>query len=305
MTVVVPNALFPYSRNPISPNGYFAVVEGLARRANDWRAFNNPYSSTVADESQMPTFVLVDLATGTASPLIDAPSSPYLLSAIWAPDSRSVVVVNTFLPTTGDVSQARVVQNQTAIAEVDLSTRSTIVLHGPALDGSSTQGMVCAQAIDWTTAHGLRLAISKSPDNRGGVCEADEVVRYEESISGLHEITVSSVDFALRSTPDGRVTISVEQDLNTSPNLKATDHVTGRSEVFTDFNPQFRNLRFAPVTLISWKAADGTIWSGDLYMPPDAQPKRRYPLVIQTHGCTARKFTMTGFESVGATGYAA
>jgi dipeptidyl aminopeptidase/acylaminoacyl peptidase len=110
---------------------------------------------------------------------------------------------------------------------------------------------------------------------------------------------------ALRSTPEGNITISLDQGLNKPPNLKALDHRTGLARIFTDFNPQFRALQFASVALLTWTAPDGTSWSGDLYTPPDHEHTTRTPLVIQTHGCTTDKFNVTGFGSGGATGYAA
>ena len=304
---VVPNALFPYSKNPISPNGRFALLQGLTRMRDDWRLFRNPFPSTIAGSKAVNSFVLLDLTSGAASLLIDAPASPYLTSVAWAPDSRSVVLVNTFLPLTSEaVRTADLNTKQTVAAEVDLSSRLAKPIHGPALDASVAQGVICAQAIDWKpTNNVLVLAISRAPDNHGGTCDADEVASYQKTALGWHEVGVSSVDSALRSTSDGRITITIDQGLNISPNLKAVDHRVGRSKVFTDFNPQFRSLRFAPVTLITLTARDRTNWSGDLYLPPDARPGSRSPLVIQTHGCTADKFDMTGFGAGGATGYAA
>jgi len=305
--VVVPNGLFPYSKNPISPNGRFAVVQGLVHVRDSWRIFRNPFPSTVDGVSETTTYMLVDLTSGASSLLIDAPSSPYLNSVVWAPDSRSVVLVNTFQPTSTASHDDKTLEfKQTVVAEVDLASRRVTVIHGPALDASIAQGVACAQAIDWKPASDLVLfAVSRLPDNRGGTCDADEVATYKRAASGWHEVGVADVESALRSTPDGSITISIEQGLNTPPNLKAVDRRTGRSKIFTDFNPQFRSLRFAPVTLITWTASDGTKWSGDLYSPLDAKPASGYPLVIQTHGCTTDKFDMTGFGPGGATGYGA
>ena len=39
-------------------------------------------------------------------------------------------------------------------------------------------------------------------------------------------------------------------EINTPPNLKAFNSKTGRSVIFTDLNPQFRQLKFAPVSVI-------------------------------------------------------
>lgn len=304
--VAVPNGLFPYSQNPISPDGRFAVVQGLIEVPDNWRIFQRPFPSTVAGSNRMTTFVLVDLVSGTTSQLIDAPASPYLTSIAWAPDSRSVVLVNTFQPVIPDARESNARVKQTVLAEVDLASRHVTTIHGPALDASTAQGVVCAQAIDWKpSANLLRIGVNRSHDSRGGTCDVDEVATYQKAGSGWHEVGVSDAKSALRSTLDGRITVSIDQGLNTPPNLKAVDNRTGRSKIFTDFNPQFRALRFALVTLITWTAVDGTKWSGDLYYPPGAKPGSRYPLVIQTHGCTTDKFDITGFGSDGATGYAA
>jgi dipeptidyl aminopeptidase/acylaminoacyl peptidase len=305
--VVIPNALFPYSENPISPNGRFAVLQGVTSTREDWRPFRSPFPSTVEGSSDMNTFVLVDLASGTVSTLIDAPSSPYLTSVVWGPDSQSVVLVNTFLPLTQRAEHNRdFITKQTVVAEVDLSKHSVIPFRGPALDASVAQGVVCAQAISWKPeSNVIKLAIKRNPDNHGGTCDANEVVSYKKTAGVWHEIGVSSVESALRSTADGRISISLDQGLNSPPNLKAVDRRTERSKVFTDLNPQFRSLRFAPVTLITWTAPDGARWSGDVYSPPDPQPGSRSPLVIQTHGCSTDKFDINGFGAGAATGYAA
>ncbi len=304
--VAVPNGLFPYSQNPISPDGRFAVVQGLVPVPDKWRIFQNPFPSTIAGANRMTTFILVDFASGASSQLIDGPASPYLTSIVWAPDSRSVVLVNTFQPVAPNDGGRSPEGKQTVVAEVDLASRQATVIRGPALDASTAQGVVCAQAIDWKPGVNLlRIGVSRFPDSRGGTCDVDEIATYQKTQSGWHEVGVADAKSALRSILDGRITISIVEGLNTPPNLKAVDNRTGRTKIFTDFNPQFRTLRFAPVTLITWTAADGGKWSGDLYYPPDAKPSSRYPLVIQTHGCTTDKFDITGFGPGGATGYAA
>lgn len=300
--VAVPNALFPYSRNPVSPDGRYAVLQGLVHSREKWRLFQSPFPSMVDGSRDLTTFVLVDLTSGVSSQLIDAPSSSYLTSVVWAPDSRSVVLVNTFLPAKGDDKPI----GQTVVAEVDLASRRVTPIAGPTMEASVAHGVVCGQALDWKRReNSLVLGLSKSPDTSGGVCDMDEVATYQKAGLAWREISVADVDSALRSSSDGRITISLDQGLNMPPNLKAVDHRKGRTRIFTDFNPQLRNLQVGPVTLITWAASDGTVWSGDLYTPPEGTRGKPYPLVIQTHGCTTDKFDLTGFGPGGATGYAA
>lgn len=304
--VVVPNGLFPYSRNPISPDGRYAVLQGLAPAGKEWQCYPTPFPSTVEGTTDPTTFFLVDLESGISSRMIDAPASPYLGSVVWSPDARAVVLVNTFLPNNQNGGNCSVLSMQTVIAEVDISSRQLNVIHGPAVDAATSQGVICAQGIDWKPgSRSLALALSRSPDTRGGVCDVDQVATYERDELGWHETKITSVESALRSTPDGSITISLDQGLNTPPNLKAFDRHTGRTKIFTDFNPQFRSLRLAPVTLITWTARDGSLWAGDLYIAPNQDRSPRTPLVIQTHGCTTDKFDVTGFGPGGATGYAA
>jgi dipeptidyl aminopeptidase/acylaminoacyl peptidase len=304
--VAVPTGLFPYSRNPISPDGRFAVVEGLVRPRASWRFFEKPFPSAVAGAHEyMTTFVLVDLASGTSSLLIDAPSSPYVTSVVWAPDGLSVILVNTFQPLdTPNDSERESRRKQTVIAEVDLATRQVTVIHGPTVEAAMGQGVICAQALDWDQAtNSLMLAVRRTPHTEGGTCDPNELVSYRKTSRGWREIGVRGLDSVLRSSLDGRITISIDEGLNTPPDLKAFDRQTDRSVIFTDLNPKFRQLKFASVSVINWTAADGTKWSGDLYMPPDAKSGVRYPLVIQTHGCTTDEFLINGFDS--GTAYAA
>jgi len=87
----LPSALFPYSRNPISPDGRFAIILGFVRSHANWEKFYKSTSTVDETFGYSTTFLLLNLATGKTSPLVDAPASPYLDSVIWSPDSKSVV----------------------------------------------------------------------------------------------------------------------------------------------------------------------------------------------------------------------
>src|SRR5262249_50059855 len=70
-----------------------------------------------------------------------------------------------------------------------------------------------------------------------------------------------------------------------------------------DLNPQFGELDFGRVETIEWEVAGAKIIGG-LYLPPDYQPGKRYPLVIQTHGFMPNEFSMDG-RSEWSSGFAA
>lgn len=292
--------LFPkayaLSENPISPDGRFVILYETWSRARPSPAAWNDYISPGIFNFQM--LALVDLASGKAKPLTNTPLSLGGRSYAWSPDSRSVVVSGTFLPLRiTDAMERERRKSNPAVAEFYLDGRTpqrlsnkldslSFVRTGPDSTGKTVirESIDAARIIEWNRVTGeLRLLVRGS-----------DVVRYEKRDAGWYELGREAADVALSTAPDGRSQVVLRQDLNTPPNLVLIDRVTGRETVFTDFNPQFRQLSFGRVELLQWVASDGRDWSGDLYLPPNYEPARRYPLVIQTHGCTINEFWIDG-----------
>jgi hypothetical protein len=95
---------------------------------------------------------------------------------------------------------------------------------------------------------------------------------------------------------DGQVSslqVIAKQSMTLAPKLYAED-VHGISRMLLDPNPGFAELDFGEVELFEWEATDGHKMRGELYRPPDFNPDRRYPLVIQTHGFAPNRFWMDG-----------
>ena len=90
--------------------------------------------------------------------------------------------------------------------------------------------------------------------------------------------------------------VSLEEDLNNPPKIYVADPESKRKELLLDLNPQFRELDFGRTEVITWTTADGTELTGGLYLPPDYVLGKRYPLVIQTHGFTSKRFSMGGLK---------
>ncbi len=89
--------------------------------------------------------------------------------------------------------------------------------------------------------------------------------------------------------------IELRQDLNTPPRLFARDAKSGRDAELMDLNPQFRTLLMGHVETVSWTVHGVTVKAG-LYFPPNYEPGKRYPLVIQTHGFDESRFSMDGMN---------
>ena len=92
------------------------------------------------------------------------------------------------------------------------------------------------------------------------------------------------------------IQVSLEQDLNTPPKIFVTDSKTHQKALLLDLNPQFSDLEFGGVKELEW-VVDGATMIGGLYLPPDYQAGKRYPLVIQTHGFEPKEFSMSGIEA--------
>ncbi|MBL8266675.1 hypothetical protein, partial [Steroidobacter sp.] len=131
-----PAPLQPTTRGVwLSPNGEYAVaLRPYHHWSTTWtryafaRAIRQLTASDIAASQTPPSwiarFVLIDTRKGTVTTLIDAPTGELVEanpapSALWATDSRSVILVNTLLPL--DAAGA---QPTAAIVETDLSGNS-------------------------------------------------------------------------------------------------------------------------------------------------------------------------------------
>ena len=93
--------------------------------------------------------------------------------------------------------------------------------------------------------------------------------------------------------------LRVKEDLNSPPQVWLSNRKSGSERMILDLNPQFRHLNFAHVEELTWKDSTGRDRHGGLYYPPGFQKGNRYPLVIQTHGFLAHRFSMDGLNSSG------
>jgi dipeptidyl aminopeptidase/acylaminoacyl peptidase len=97
--------------------------------------------------------------------------------------------------------------------------------------------------------------------------------------------------------------VTLEEGINKAPKIFAVDVREKRKALLLDLNPHFAELNFGNVEEVSWNVR-GVQVVGGLYLPPNYKPGKRYPLVIQTHGFTADRFSMDGLNE-WSSGYAA
>jgi len=125
----------------------------------------------------------------------------------------------------------------------------------------------------------------------------------EVKLPGREYRKVAKKDFPVKRIQEPPIEVALDQDVNTPAKLYVTDPKSHQKPLLLDLNPQFNELQFGRVETIEWDVS-GARMIGGVYLPPDYQPGKRYPLVIQTHGFMPAEFSMDG-RSEWSSGYAA
>lgn len=95
--------------------------------------------------------------------------------------------------------------------------------------------------------------------------------------------------------------LEVRQALDESPKLMARLN-KGPWRVVFDPNPQLQDIALGTAEIYHWRDPDNDEWMGALVKPPGFDARRRYPLIVQTHGLEPHAFLVDG---PSPTGYAA
>ena len=224
-------------------------------------------------------YVRVDVETGSAEALTDAPTSNdagwwSYGSPSWSSDSQAILLPGTFLKSKGNIP------SKPCVAVVDLSSNTITcveVFKGHTENGEAEEGY-----------HTIWAASFAGGDKRR--------VKVIFMIPYYH--TFQARDY--QQNPDGTwhaigqngLEITVRQGTNEPPRLVAIDKQVSR--VIWDPNPQLESIELGDVKVYQWKDKAGREWRGGLYMPAGYEPGRRYPLVIQTHGFNEGWFWTSG-----------
>jgi len=271
----------------ISPDGkYILIATEVSEIPQAWKNYTDPdirRLTNVASSHAQATFLwryeLVNALTGESRILLNSPLGPYGSEVAWAPDSRSVVITRVFLPwETMPDADAR--KSKSFTVEVNVYTGAITMLSDDDLYGvtwdEQHNGIIShVMKLESNTFFGIGKSVSFRRNGNGWL-------RAEETNVG-----------------GGRPDIVLEEDMHTPPKLCVIDPATHRKQLLLDLNPQFDRLNFARVEEILWKGTDGHEVKGGLFYPVNYIPGKRYPLVIQTHGWSPKRFMIDGPFSSG------
>lgn len=265
----------------VSPDGRYVVVKtNVADVPGEWKQYEDPYLKRVlviqlpeGSRTLFDRYELIDLDAGASSTLLNSPIGFVGAEVLWAPDSKSVILTDVFLPLNVPEEQRKIRRSSTATAEVSVPNRDVTVICDHDLAFPSWE----------PSSRYLQLRPSRQPSDRLNI----EYFRKQGSRWKKAYPDARSIRYPLPQ-------VVVEQDLNTPPRIAAIDPRSRRKATLLDLNPQFRELAFGKVEDVTWVGGAGRKVHGGLYLPPDYVPGHRYPLVIQTHGFDPHGFWTDG-----------
>jgi dipeptidyl aminopeptidase/acylaminoacyl peptidase len=266
----------------VSPTGGFAIFDVLVRTVpSRWTGYEDPYirAEAVASRNRGPfswlsQYMLVDLASGEVRPVLSGPMDLTLGASLWSPDGRSVVISGAFLPLDDAASRDELASRKAHpfVVEIELASGKFVKI--------SDQQLV-AERWDADTNELFLRPPYRNPERGNARFRKTNGVWMEEAPRE-------------RSNPSSHPHVTIEQGLNSWPKIFASDETHQNKNLILDLNPQFTDITFGKVERVTWKAKDGHEVEGGLYYPPHFELRRRYPLVIQTHGFSKDEFWING-----------
>lgn len=253
------------------PTGRFALVfpfrnDAATPKLGQYDSFRE------ADEREQrlsTPYGLIDLGTGDIRPLINAPHPVFGAghgggSPIWSP-SGETVLIHTMLPLTGSDSALKA-KAPAQWVEVEVSS------------GRINSVPVPSQwhPVYWEARSGS-IIIAKGNElaritKRAGAWVAPKPIGKPEGLPSLHVV--------FDAATNGRIVVGVNESPTVPSELAAFDLSRRTLSVLTEVNAHLGAVRHAPAEAVTWSGPISETSKGYLFRPLDAEPGRRYPLVI-------------------------
>jgi dipeptidyl aminopeptidase/acylaminoacyl peptidase len=247
-----------------------------------WNEYTEPRYLNQRQGFQPSVFVVLETANGHSKPLTWAPV-PWLESAIWAPDGKSVMIASALLPLdVADSTERAARAAHKFVAEVNVQTGEvSIALMRDTL-----------RALSW--------------DSRTGIVELASD-RYASELARSRHVFLRKSGRVWEEIPspaNEKRHLLIEESMNEPPRVVVLDGTT-RTFVY-DVNPGLeRRFRLARETMLRWRTKNGGADFGGIFWPVGYTQGKRYPVVLQTHGFDSTSFSPSGLEPGRGSGYAA
>jgi dipeptidyl aminopeptidase/acylaminoacyl peptidase len=253
----------------LSPDGTHLLVDNMEDVKNlpsRWQ--ESPYVAWLGHNF---AFIIVDyvydLTTKKVAVLFESPLVRD--HTVWSPDSRSFARVA--LPPVGstweklDVEQGVPNDHNTHLFTVNIQT------------GAVSEVLRRAEQVPllWTASGDLLIRAEN------GTVRTLKQDGNQWNEKGSFQIPLPSQSSHSQLITDGTRFFGDYQDVSTAPQLFEYSTKTAKVTVLVRLNPQVDDLLLPQVQRIQWKTSTGFQANGVLLLPPDYDPTRRYPLVIE------------------------
>jgi len=202
--------------------------------------------------------------------------------ALWAPDSRSVVLVNTHISEKSDIS-SRVQTGH--IVEYDTESKKWRSITPMVVHKGGKQFAV--RSVEWMVP-GKELLAKFAADRKPSFAV---VFRIEANSISQKELPYGT---NVPKSSSGALKIQMQQSANEPATITVSD---GKREgVLLDHDPILASVRIAKQKTFTWSER-GQEFVGGLTLPTDWSPDVRLPLVIQTYDYQPNVFLPDGANS--------
>lgn len=208
----------------------------------------------------------------------------------WLDDTR-VILANTFIPTDDNVVSGSVRDENgeilPVVAEYDVVQKGWRIIQRlqPAIPDGDRKARFTG--IEIMPSGALKVATAGGDRYYARDAEVWRAVAQKENTPS------AALGTQLR--------FSIEQTRNVRPDAFAFDPVSGKKRRFTNHNPRFDTLQSSRAELFAWKDSRGRSYESQLVLPVRHDPRRRYPLVIQTYGADPYEFVLDGGRGTSST----
>ncbi len=284
MQISTDDVLYAVGPLSLSPDGRHALISGFPREIPEtWSEYKDSDLQKVISSSmrrkgeafRYSRYLLLDTDRGELAPLFNTPILPASEDILWVNGGTSFVISRARLSLDGtDATEREKRKEKTYVVEVKLPEKQIVKI---------TDGHFRAKAWNQASSTLLLTAGNWWDEREQQIAYAKEGLVWKEVPIGL-------------STQDSksRIKVTLEEGTNSPPKIYSLDAKGGKKVLLLDLNPQFTKLSFGRVEVVTWKATDGHEVQGGLFLPPNYEAGKRYPLVIQTHGYLPGKFYSDG-----------
>jgi dipeptidyl aminopeptidase/acylaminoacyl peptidase len=255
----------------ISPDGRYLLMDNI-ENISDVPKDRNWQRSPVVRYLKESGFIglivsyLYDVTTGKVSMPLE---SPVVRDGQWAPDSKSYVKV-ALAPATSiweadDLKEGAPNDHNTHLFSVDVRSGKISEVLNRAVEAS----------VGWTKTGDIIVRNQKGT-----------LVTLRNESDQWGRINTAPIPFEAAApyaplVSDGKHAVMEFENASIAPQIVAFDLASDRSWIVAKLNPEVDGLLLPKTEQITWTTSTGFKAKGLLLLPPDYDPHRRYPVVIE------------------------